>query len=604
MEENPLIPKEAAEEIKIENNNPAPVFKNRKFLKWLTPGIILLFITTDLVLGYNYLQPSKPPLPAKEEPFRQAPTGLFPTNAPLPTKIYPPGSPTSTPTPTREKIKLDLPQPLWNDVPVKIPPPPVFLPVSVKNNFDGYQVFDISEPDCREIAIFPNGEKLIYCIIQQNGMGKFDIVTKFIKNPDQSYVFLPDDYSVRLEESDQILLPSIKTAIGKVELLIVPDNLENDSKVYKTSYPLARYKESLKNAFIISSTPYGTIYETRDKTEVITLESIYGRNLYLERKDHLLSPLELVSNFITDNQIPQITWKDGTKNNNSYSSYIKLMHQGCGGGGYSGTLAITDGSMYLFPKEETGITNYGDPVYRLTDPNNELLKAFYENSYKIHHSDPMPLSDFIKTNIHFLWKDKLNDWQVFIDNKYGYQGECAKPVIYLYPGKPANIKVEVGANIRQSDPPYQNGWQVFAKPDGTIIYNNKTYSSLFWDGIGKGIYPDTKGYGTLVAQQDLQKILKSQLKEQGLNEKESRDFLEFWTPHLPKTPFIRLTWLNTIDMNRLAPLSVSPKPETVIRVFLEFEGLEKPVTLIPQKFNSPSRAGFTLVEWGGLLQKP
>jgi hypothetical protein len=79
--------------------------------------------------------------------------------------------------------------------------------------------------------------------------------------------------------------------------------------------------------------------------------------------------------------------------------------------------------------------------------------------------------------------------------------------------------------------------------------------------------------------------------------------MEFWQPRLPKTPYVRLTWLNTEDMNKLAPLSVNPRPDTSIRIFLEFQGLEKPISLKTQKLTAPNREGFTLIEWGGLLLK-
>ena len=110
-------------------------------------------------------------------------------------------------------------------------------------------------------------------------------------------------------------------------------------------------------------------------------------------------------------------------------------------------------------------------------------------------------------------------------------------------------------------------------------------------------------YGFVVAQKDLISVLNSQLRDLGLNAKESADFMEFWTDKLPTTPYVRLTWLGPAQMNQLAPLSVSPKPDTSIRIFLDFAGLDKPIKLIPQKLSAQPRRGFTLVEWGGLLIK-
>jgi hypothetical protein len=79
--------------------------------------------------------------------------------------------------------------------------------------------------------------------------------------------------------------------------------------------------------------------------------------------------------------------------------------------------------------------------------------------------------------------------------------------------------------------------------------------------------------------------------------------MNFWSPKLvTNKPYIRLTWFNTPDMNRLAPLNVSPTPRTTIRVFLDFEALDKPYNLPAQKLSAPQRLGFTVVEWGGLLR--
>ena len=48
-----------------------------------------------------------------------------------------------------------------------------------------------------------------------------------------------------------------------------------------------------------------------------------------------------------------------------------------------------------------------------------------------------------------------------------------------------------------------------------------------------------------------------------------------------------------------ARLTVYPAPDTVLRVFMAWKPLERPVELPPQALDAPERAGFTVVEWGG-----
>ena len=86
----------------------------------------------------------------------------------------------------------------------------------------------------------------------------------------------------------------------------------------------------------------------------------------------------------------------------------------------------------------------------------------------------------------------------------------------------------------------------------------------------------------------------------GFNEKEISDFITYWQDKLPTKPYTRLTWFETKEMNQLAPLRVSPKPDTLLRAFLDFEGLTAPYNLPAQQLQSVQRNGFTVTEWGGL----
>ena len=48
-----------------------------------------------------------------------------------------------------------------------------------------------------------------------------------------------------------------------------------------------------------------------------------------------------------------------------------------------------------------------------------------------------------------------------------------------------------------------------------------------------------------------------------------------------------------------AVLDVTPKPDSLIRVFMAWYATDTAVELSPQAFDTPTRDGFTVVEWGG-----
>ena len=48
-----------------------------------------------------------------------------------------------------------------------------------------------------------------------------------------------------------------------------------------------------------------------------------------------------------------------------------------------------------------------------------------------------------------------------------------------------------------------------------------------------------------------------------------------------------------------AELTIDPAPDTVIRVFMAWKGLDQPEKITPQELTTVERNGFTVVEWGG-----
>ena len=89
----------------------------------------------------------------------------------------------------------------------------------------------------------------------------------------------------------------------------------------------------------------------------------------------------------------------------------------------------------------------------------------------------------------------------------------------------------------------------------------------------------------------------------GLNAKEIKDFLEFWQPKLEVKPYVFVTFIPQAEFDKLAPLTVTPAPDKVIRVFMDYAPLDTPVSVRPLQIKTPVRTGFTVVEWGGRLHE-
>lgn len=291
------------------------------------------------------------------------------------------------------------------------------------------------------------------------------------------------------------------------------------------------------------------------------------------------------------------------KNGDGKMVYDELLAIARGCGGNSAAVTRSD-TLKASDIVQVGKTNTGRAIYELKDTSAALYKKAYDEYAHLYGADAISFSKYLSDHGMVVIKDAKGELLVYVRSQYAPSGGCAKPVVYLYPESTLSVNVRVGADVTVSDPEYTTrGWQnVVAQPSGQLSYSGKTYDSLFWEGKGVGDYPGITS-GVVVKRADVAATLRHQLAQQGLNAKETADFMAFWESKIPNKPYVRLTWFNTADMNALAPLFVSPKPDTVIRVFLDMEGFDKPLLLPAQILTAPERKGFTVVEWGGLTSE-
>ena len=176
-----------------------------------------------------------------------------------------------------------------------------------------------------------------------------------------------------------------------------------------------------------------------------------------------------------------------------------------------------------------------------------------------------------------------------------------KPVIYLYPEESMDISVQL--NIKESKfttvyPKFngKNTWNVHAKPNGDILIKDKTYPYLFWEAESYKSQEANEGF--VVNEENAEKFLEEKLDILGLNEKEKTDFITFWLPVLLRNK-LSLCTFQTKKFFDNYELNITPKPDSMIRVFLTIKKLERPINIREQKLGSVERKGFTAVEWGG-----
>ena len=190
----------------------------------------------------------------------------------------------------------------------------------------------------------------------------------------------------------------------------------------------------------------------------------------------------------------------------------------------------------------------------------------------------------------------------------------AKPVIYLYPEEAADAKpvvylnpesqLEVTVSLDYDGeltcvyPAMEDGvWTVTAAPDGTLTdAAGQTYSYLYWEGVSETEYDFSEGF--CVPGGETAAFLEGALADLGLNRREANEFIVYWLPRMEASPYNLIAFQSDAYTDH-ARLTVTPEPDTLLRVFMAWKPLQESVELPAQDLSAPARQGFTVVEWGG-----
>ncbi|MDD5060632.1 MAG: hypothetical protein PHY35_05885 [Candidatus Omnitrophica bacterium] len=180
-----------------------------------------------------------------------------------------------------------------------------------------------------------------------------------------------------------------------------------------------------------------------------------------------------------------------------------------------------------------------------------------------------------------------------------------KPVIYLYPKQEQKtmIKLDYKGKVDISYPKYDNlkkGWEVKAYPDGRIVNlaDNKEYSYLFWEGIAEEQVKYEFSKGSVVKAEELESFFQESLSKMGLLPKEYNEFIVYWVPKLQKNENT-LIYFAGQEYEESAKLEITPKPDSILRVFMVAKPVNQKIEIEPQEFKPFKREGFAVIEWGG-----
>lgn len=174
-----------------------------------------------------------------------------------------------------------------------------------------------------------------------------------------------------------------------------------------------------------------------------------------------------------------------------------------------------------------------------------------------------------------------------------------KPVIYLYPEAETDVTVRLdyAGDLTCTYPAYDCAWRVAAAPDGTLTdERGQTYRYLYWEGVDDVQYDFSEGF--CVPGEETAAFLEDALAQLGLTRAEANEFIIYWLPQMEQNAYNLISFQQETYTDA-AKLTITPQPDTLLRVFMAWKPLTSAVEISPQPLTAPERTGFTAVEWGG-----
>ena len=212
------------------------------------------------------------------------------------------------------------------------------------------------------------------------------------------------------------------------------------------------------------------------------------------------------------------------------------------------------------------------------------------------------------------WEIPQIDWKECCDGTYktfnsrdclrwSWKGcfDYDKPIIYLYPTTETkvNVKLWTPENLLHTYPKYntEKWWNVIAQPNGDLEDTDtwrKLYA-LYWEW--KSDIETNFDEWFVVEWKDTIPFLEEKLSILWLNEREAEEFIVYWLPQMENNKYNVIRFETIEEQNKNMPLNITPTPDTVIRVMMDWKAIDELIEIPEQELTTPERVGFTVVEW-------
>ena len=159
------------------------------------------------------------------------------------------------------------------------------------------------------------------------------------------------------------------------------------------------------------------------------------------------------------------------------------------------------------------------------------------------------------------------------------------------------VRLDYVGGLTCTYPAYDGAWRVTAAPDGTLTdESGQIYRYLYWEGVDNVQYDFSEGF--CVPGSETAAFLEDALAQLGLTRAEANEFIIYWLPQMEQNAYNLISFQQETYTDA-AKLTITPQPDTLLRVFMAWKPLTSAVEIAPQTLTAPERTGFTAVEWGG-----